>query len=548
MPRDAHASRSECPGPRRHPRLPAVSDAFDGGVFLSGLMGAGKSTVGRLLAQRLGRGFVDLDRAIEERAGRSVATIFAEDGERAFRRLEAATLHEVVAASPHAVVSLGGGTVVDPESRRWLRRRGLIVTLTARPETLAARTGGATRPLLATGDERESVLRALAAERQDAYAEAHLLVPTDERSPDDVAEAVARGLSRPPVLVPLGRRSYRVEVGRGVRAQLADAVSGYASRLVVTDENVAPPWANALAASLGAEAVVLPAGEEHKTLATVERIWDAALASGLDRSGVVVGIGGGVVTDLSAFAASTLFRGVAAVSMPTTLLAMVDASVGGKTGFDRPEGKNLIGTFHQPQAVLCDPEVLATLPPDELRMGLAEVVKAAWLEGEDAVVALETNAEALRDGDLAALERVIRRSVRLKAEVVAADEREGGARRLLNLGHTVGHALEARAGFVGLRHGEAVSLGLVAAFRVAEALGDAMAAAQGERIAALLARLGLPTNLDDHLHPDLAGWLRADKKRVGDEILFVVPAEPGRVGVQRLAVPELAKILGLDAV
>jgi 3-dehydroquinate synthetase len=257
---------------------------------------------------------------------------------------------------------------------------------------------------------------------------------------------------------------------------------------------------------------------------------------------MLVAVGGGVVGDLAGFAASSLLRGIPIGHVPTTLLAMVDSAIGGKTGFDTPHGKNLIGTFHQPSFVLSDLEVLATLPEAERRSGLAEVVKSAWIEGEAAVAGLERDAEALGAGEPAALERAVRMAASLKARIVAEDERDAGRRALLNLGHTLGHALEAARGYRGLRHGEAVALGMVAAMQVARRLGRADAAT-GERLRALLAALGLPTDFDAAFAPEVLRYVGTDKKRRAEQVAFVLPGHPGSVEAVSLPLAELESFL-----
>lgn len=508
-------------------------------VFLSGMMGAGKSTVGRVVAERVGLPFVDLDERIVARSGRRIAEIFETDGEPAFRALERAAIDEVLDGDP-AVVALGGGAVLDLERRWALLERGALITLDAPVEELARRVGDDPgRPLLA-GDAAARLTR-IADARRAVYAECHARVSTHGRAIEDVAREVIAVAARRALVVPLGERSYRVEVSRGVREGWQAEVGSFSRALYVTDENVRP-WAEPLAED--APMVVLTPGEEHKTLAAVERIWDAALDAGLDRDAVLVAVGGGVVGDLTGFAAASLLRGVRFASWPTSLLAMVDASVGGKTGFDRAQGKNLVGAFHQPRGVFVHLETLSTLEDDELRSGLAEVVKAAWLESEEAVVALERDADALLLRDVDALECAVRRSIAFKIRVVARDEREGGLRRQLNFGHTLGHALEAAAGYVGLKHGEAVGLGMLAAFDVAEALGDSEAPAHRARMLALLERLGLPTDLEPRLGDSTLAYLRSDKKRAGDDVHFIVPGVPGAQHVERVPLARLDALFG----
>jgi shikimate kinase/3-dehydroquinate synthase len=513
-------------------------------------MGSGKSSVARVVARRSGLPLFDLDQAIEQHAGVTVATLFAERGEPAFRELERDTLRELLGANPRGVFALGGGTVTDRTLRRELLGAGTLITLRAPVAELARRVGGGEgRPLLA-GQDVAARLVALLEARAEAYAECQAVIDTSAADVEGIASAVLAAARDVAVVVPLGVRSYRVEIGAGVRARLATRVSeaaGSPSVVLVSDENVAPLWGEPLAAQLEAAGkrvtrVILPAGEAHKTLASVERIWDAALSGGADRGSVVVGVGGGVVGDLAGFAASALLRGVAVGQVPTSLLAMVDSAIGGKTGFDTRHGKNLVGAFHQPRFVLCDPELLATLPDVERTAGLAEVVKSAWIEGEAAVAGLERDQAALRAGEPAATLRAIRMSAALKTRIVTEDERESGARALLNLGHTVGHAIEAAEGYAGLRHGQAVALGMVAAFRLAAQVGR-LGADQVERLCALLTALGLPTDVGRYLEPRVLSFIGSDKKRRSDQVTFVLPGKPGDVRLQPFGLSQLEGLL-----
>lgn len=513
-------------------------------------MGSGKSTVARAIAERAGTPSFDLDRVIEQRVGKSVAEVFAQRGEAAFRQLEASVLRELIAAHHEAVFALGGGSVLNAELRREMLAAGVLVTLRAPISELARRVGsGDGRPLLA-GQDVAGKLRTLLDERAAAYAECHAVVETEGRTPAALCDAIVALAADRPIVVPLGTRTYRVEVGPGVRHRAAARIAAVVKServVLVSDTNVAPLWAESVAAPLRAAgrqvtSVVLPAGEEHKTLRTVEQIWEAALDAGLDRSGAVLALGGGVVGDMAGFAASTVLRGVPVGHLPTTLLAMVDSAVGGKTGFDTRHGKNLIGTFHQPSFVLCDPEFLGTLPDVERRAGLAEVAKSAWIEGEGQVAELERDRGGLLAGEPAATLRAIVMSAVMKARVVSEDERESNVRALLNLGHTVGHAIEASQGYAGMRHGEAVALGMVAALKLSQRLGHAQHS-DVQRGIELLRGLGLPVDVGPYLRQEVLSFIASDKKRSSDRITFVLPGRPGNLKLHAMLLPELLALL-----
>jgi len=330
------------------------------------------------------------------------------------------------------------------------------------------------------------------------------------------------------VPVELGDRSYQITIGRALLdrvGEMTSAAAGGTSAYIVTDSNVGPLYADNVAAALAAagyaaSVATFPAGEPNKTLATVSDLFDQVFAAPVppERSSVVVALGGGVAGDMAGFLAATLLRGVPFVQVPTSLLADVDSSVGGKTGVDHAAGKNLIGAFHQPRAVVIDTDVLATLPPVELASGMAECVKHGVIRDAALVEWIETNAPALLAGDADLLGELIARNVAIKAAVVAADEREAGERAHLNFGHTIGHAVEAVAGFeVGrdgadyLRHGHCIALGMVAADRIA--VGRSLLAESGAaRIESLLAALGLPTRREGLVGGDLLAIMRRDKK------------------------------------
>jgi shikimate kinase / 3-dehydroquinate synthase len=520
-------------------------------LLLSGFMGTGKSTVGRRVAELAGVPFVDLDEAVEARAGKGIPTIFAEAGEAAFRALEAEALAEALASGEPRVVALGGGALVDAGRRRDALGRAFVATLGARPETIAARTAGSGRPLLA-GEDPLGRIQALLAARADAYAEAHARISTEGRSVEAVADEVLAAWARPTIAVPLGSRSYAVRFAAGAPVRVAKAVAALAPSavFVVTDANVETRWGRGLAGALEAAGcapkatVVLRPGEEHKRLAAVEEALTAMVGAAADRDAVVIGHGGGVVTDIAGFAAATLLRGVRWVAVPTTLLSMVDASVGGKTGVDLGPAKNAVGAFHQPSAVGIDVAYVTTETDRAYVSGLAEVVKSAAIGDPGLFALLEAEAPRVLARDLGLVEAIAFRSVAVKAAIVARDERESGDRALLNFGHTVGHALEAQGGFTRLTHGEAVSLGMVAMLRAGRALGvtDEAAAARVER---LLARLGLPVDLDAQPLSEALPFVGLDKKRRGGGVRAVLLGTIGAPEIRAIALDALPPLLGV---
>jgi shikimate kinase/3-dehydroquinate synthase len=523
-------------------------------LLLGGFMGVGKSTVGRRAAELAGVAFVDLDAAIEARAGASVAAIFVEQGEAAFRALEAEALAEALATEGAAIIALGGGALLDMGRRRAALEQAFVVTLTARHGTLALRTDGTPRPLLAGAGGRAARIHALLAARAAAYAEAHAQIATDERAVDAVAAAVLDAWSQPTLAVPLGTRSYAVRLTAGAPAVLAATARELrpSAVFVVTDENVQRLWGAGLADALAAAGVparatvVLRPGEEHKRLAAVETALTAMVEAGADRDCLVIGHGGGVVTDIAGFTAATLLRGVRWAAAPTTLLAMVDASVGGKTGVDLGLAKNAVGAFHQPSAVVIDAAHVTTETPRAFASGLAEVVKSAAIGDAALFALLEAEAPRVLARELPLVEALVYRSVAVKAAIVARDEREAGDRALLNFGHTVGHALEAEGGFTRLTHGEAVALGMVAMLRVGVALG-VTDLADARRLEALLAALGLPVDLDAQPLAAALRFVALDKKRRGAGVRAVLLRRVGEAFVRETPLADLPGLLGVDA-
>jgi 3-dehydroquinate synthetase/shikimate kinase len=452
--------------------------ALERHVALVGFMGAGKTTLGPQLAERLGRRFVSVDDVVEERSGRSIPEIFGADGEAGFRSLEEEAAADVLGRRELAVVELGGGALGSRHTRDALRASAFTLLLDTPVDESWRRVAGSDRPLA----QDEARFRQLFDERRPLY--------------EDVADARAVDLDGA-VLAAAG-----IEVGEGALDRLSDFVPGDGPVALVADRTVAELHGDRARAALGdrlASEHALPAGEQAKSLAEAERLWSSLR---VDRSGTLVALGGGATIDLTGFVAASYMRGIAWVPVATTLVAQVDAALGGKTGIDIREGKNLVGAFHWPARVVADPMVLETLPQAEVTNGLAEVVKTGLLAGE-AVWGLE-RAEQVRS------------CAAFKAAVCLRDPRERGERAQLNLGHTFAHALEASSGYA-LPHGRAVALGLLAALRLS-GLDDQVAV------------------VDEVLRPEKAAvardaaWaaLARDKKSVGGSPRLVLLDAPGK--------------------
>jgi len=509
-------------------------------LVLTGFMGTGKSAVGRMVAARLGREFVDSDQLIEARAGRTIPEIFEREGEAHFRALEAEVCREL-SSGQGWVVATGGWTLGRSPNRAAVEAGGLVICLHADAPTLIERLGGAEgRPMLHNRPESPSDwparLETLLAQRQPTYRSFPLQVDTSRLTQGQVAERVLAlwetysGTALPdalPVTAPGG--DYAVLIGEGLLDRLGPLISGlgrWTTVALVSDDVVGPLHAERVAASLEDAGLPLaratmPAGEAHKTLETVSDLYTQFLASGLDRGGLVVALGGGVVGDVVGFTAATFMRGLPVVQIPTTLLAMVDSSVGGKTGVDLPAGKNLVGAFKQPRLVAVDPGVLSTLPAADFRAGLGEIVKAGVIGSPDLFQRLETG-----DTDLA---WIISEAVAVKIAVVEADPYERGRRAVLNLGHTFAHAFERLSDYQ-LRHGEAVAMGMAVASRLAVDLGRCSPEVS-RRLIALLDHLGLPTAPPDYEPEAVWNAMTSDKKKQGKRLRFVLPLTIGQVEI-----------------
>ncbi len=525
-------------------------------------MGTGKSEVGLLLARRLGWTFVDTDRRIEARERGTIAQIFARRGEEYFRDVEARVVAEA-ASRRDAVIATGGGVVLRPENMMHLRREGWVVSLTAPVDVLVKRLGDAeARPLLrpapsgtGQGDGvRENVVRLLD-QRRPLYRDADLLVDVSDAAPDRVVDAIVaflRARDRITIPVRLAERSYPVHVGDGILPLLPGDLreAGAGRKVVVLSHRTLArgPGAKLLGVLKvwGYEALPLdvPVGEPSKSLAAVSRLYTRLARARVDRYATLIALGGGVIGDLGGFVAATYMRGINLAQVPTTLLAMVDSSIGGKTGVNHAGVKNLVGAFYQPVVTVADVRMLATLPDRELRSGLAEVIKTAVIGDAVLFDYLEQHLAAVLRRDTAALIEIISRCATFKARVVETDERERSERRILNYGHTIGHAVEAAAGFRRLTHGEAIAIGMALEARLAQRLGLA-AAAVVERQNALLARVGLPTKLGAVNRAAVWRAMALDKKIRDGVLRCPLPVGIGEV-VREQEVPNtlLQEVLG----
>jgi shikimate kinase/3-dehydroquinate synthase len=510
-------------------------------IVLNGFMGTGKSAVGQEVARRLDLRFVDMDEVIVERAGKPIPRIFAEDGEPVFRQMESQVCADL-GVQEGLVIATGGGALVDPENRRAMMHGSIVVCLSANPDEILRRVGDDNnRPLLDVPDPCARIAELLEV-RRAAYQAIPWQIDTTGLSVEQVAErviALAEVITLP-VRHPGGE--YPIHIGNGILPRVGEVLraagaSSGTTVAVVSNTVVAPLYAGRVMASLQAagfepSACVIPDGEQHKTLDTVRSLYDQFLAGDLDRSGTVLALGGGVTGDIAGFAASSFMRGVHFAQVPTTLLAMADASVGGKTGVDLPQGKNLVGAFKQPMMVLVDLAVLETLPAEEIRCGMAEVIKHGVIGVPDLFAELEANQVSVTASQLA-------RSIQVKIDVIEEDPFESGRRAVLNLGHTTAHALERLSDYE-MRHGEAVSIGMVAAARIAVTIGLAEAAL-ADRIEAALAAWGLPTMCPSYDADAIWESMAHDKKKCGKTLRWVLPREIGAVEIVEGVPQEVVK-------
>jgi len=510
-------------------------------LYLIGNMGSGKTTVGKLVAERLGLPFYDLDQRIEQATGLTVAELFAQQGEARFRDLESRALAEI-ACLPQGVVATGGGVVLRADNRALMRSKGWVIYLRTSSETLWRRLQHTTdRPLLRTESPYET-LQTIVQTREPLYQEADWVIDTDARTPEEVAEAIVRIVAPTPSdplvipVLPNQPNEYPVLIAPGLIANAAEAILERVQPTrvaLLTHTNLrhyAEPLQRAFTQrGVPARTITLPSGERIKSLRMAERLYAQLLEAGCDRGSLLIVVGGGVLGDLGGFVAATYMRGIPYVQVPTTLLAQVDSSIGGKVAVDLPQGKNLVGAFHQPLITLIDPETLHSLPLRHWRNGFAEMLKygaalqiGLWRRLQTMVAAELISPRRVReDPDHWTLP--IARCVSLKAQIVSEDERDLlGRRALLNFGHTVGHAIETALGYRGWLHGEAIAAGMVAEAEIGRTLGITPPEVADE-LRETIAQAGLPTQLPTGMNADaLLTRMRHDKKRAGDSLSVVL--------------------------
>ena len=512
-------------------------------------MGAGKTTIGRILARKLGKRFIDSDHEIEARTGASIPWIFEIEGEESFRRREAEVIRDLC-GQDDIVLATGGGAILSADNRARLAAGGTVVYLRANVHSILQRTGhDKNRPLLQTADPRRK-LEELLIQREPLYREiAELVIDTGRPNVQSMVQSILDQLdlrdattrtqapaanttmnqSSPlSINVDLGERSYPILIGPQLLADPALLARHIPGRQVaiVSNTTVGPLYLAGVAQALrgaGREVIeiILPDGEQYKTQESLMQVYDALLANRCDRKTTLVALGGGVIGDLTGYAAASYMRGVPFVQIPTTLLAQVDSSVGGKTGINHPLGKNMIGAFYQPRAVLADTATLATLPQRQLAAGLAEVIKHGAIIDAAFFDWIEKNIAQLVAGERAALAHAVARSCEIKADVVRQDEREGGLRAILNFGHTFGHAIEAGMGYGAWLHGEAVGCGMVMAAELSRRMGF-IDEATVARMRALIAAAGLPTVAPAMPVERWIELMEVDKKNEGGDIKFIL--------------------------
>jgi len=538
-----------------------VGEKAAGNIILTGFSYTGKTKVGQKVAWKLGWKFLDIDEEIVRSYGKPIAEIFARDGEERFRELESKVLERVSQGSD-TVIATGGGAVMSAANREMMLESGVVICLEAKPATIYRRllkdaedpTNREARPLLA-GPEPLRRIEWLKGFRQPYYALADWTVHTDNLTVEEVADEVIlgwrygrRGRAALPALpdaresdapyceqkgaacvVTTATESYPVFVGWGFLEELGRRMRNaglWGTAHIVSDDGVFPLYGARVSkiledAGFAVDSLVVPQGERSKSFETAIKIYDWLVDCRAERGDNIVALGGGVVGDLAGFVAATFARGLPLVQVPTSLIGMVDSSIGGKVAVNHPQGKNLIGAFYQPRLVIADTQALTTLPRRELVSGWAEVIKHAMIRDARLLELLEQRAEGLLTQERTAISDVVARSAAIKAKIVSEDEKEQGIRIILNYGHTIAHGLEAATNYERFLHGEVVSIGMMGAAMISQQVGLLFQEVV-DRQKSLLERFGLPTAFSGVDIKRLLQAIELDKKVRGKRVRWVL--------------------------
>lgn len=504
-------------------------------IFLIGFMGTGKSTTGRILANMSGYEFFDSDEEIEKKAGMTIKDIFSRQGESCFRKLESEVIEDL-ANRRGCVISTGGGVVLSGRNMEILKSNGTIISLKAKPEVILERidkTGG--RPLLNVDDPCNAIYGILNA-REGLY-KGDLILDTSYMNPEETAVRINAFVSSKKqssrFTIDFASGACEIVSGSHLIDYLdifIDSVYPKGKILIISNPAVHGLWGSKLIGALEGryplDWCLIPDGEEYKNIESLLKIYDKAAEMKLERDSLIIGFGGGVIGDITGFAASTFMRGIPYIQIPTTLLSQSDSGIGGKTAINYKEGKNLIGSFYQPKMVIADSSLLVTLPLREFSSGLAEVIKYGIISDYEFFEYLENKMDKILHLDQEDMSYIIRKSCSIKASIVQQDEMDHGPRMLLNYGHTIGHAIEAATGYGLFRHGEAISLGMEGAAYIAAAVGI-MKENYRSRQSKLLAGAGLPIRFPDMDIEKVFNLMKSDKKSQKGHIRFVLPKSPG---------------------
>lgn len=508
-------------------------------------MGAGKSTVGKRLARETGLPFIDTDLLIEKRENASIRDIFERKGEDYFRELEKKIIWEVSRKGGEYIVATGGGALLDPDNERSLRERGFLICLKASPKEILKRIqGGLSRPLLKKGNDFETI-KNLLMKRKKIYQSAEMIIQTDRKTPEKIVALIQKKLDLKlkvkQVSIPVSLnngRSYQVLVGHGNLDQIGEHLAKrYRNKIaVVTNPLVWKLHGSVLKNSLvGAGlkplVIVIPDGERYKNLRWVNFAIRALLKGRFERKDPILAFGGGVIGDLAGMVSGIYLRGTPFIQVPTTLIAQVDSSIGGKTGVNDPSGKNLIGVFHQPDFVWIDTSLLQTLKQRDYVSGLGEVIKYGMIADPNFFEFLENSRDPILNRHPRTVLHMIKRSCQIKANVVSQDEKEAGLRKILNYGHTLGHAIESVTQYRKYRHGEAIAIGMHFAARLGARMKQCPESVV-ERQRILIESLRLPSKFSNRKLRQIMNSMALDKKVEAGRIFFILPSKIGSVVIK----------------